>query len=49
MKYFVANRSDGSGSRIFSLVNAMYLANRFKNIGDFRFIWHNMMILSNYI
>ncbi|MEE3777447.1 hypothetical protein V2I28_08180 [Campylobacter sp. CX2-4080-23] len=42
MKYFVANRSDGSGSRIFSLVNAMYLANRFKNIGDFRFIWPNM-------
>ena len=28
MKYFVTNRSDGSGSRIFSLVNAMYLAKK---------------------
>lgn len=33
------NRSDGTGSRLFSLINAMYLAQKLSSIDNMRFLW----------
>ena len=39
-KLVVMNRSDGTGSRLFSMINAMAVATKLSSIDNMRFLWN---------
>lgn len=39
-KLVVMNRSDGTGSRLFAIINAMAIADKLSSIDNMRFLWN---------
>ncbi|MBZ7929183.1 hypothetical protein [Campylobacter molothri] len=46
-KLFISVRDDGVGTRLLSLLNAMYLADKFYDIKNMRFFWNDEIVLFN--
>lgn len=46
-KLFISVRDDGVATRLLSILNAMYLADKFYDIKNMRFFWNNKVVLFN--
>ncbi|HED6124685.1 TPA: hypothetical protein R5W25_001080, partial [Campylobacter jejuni] len=44
-KLFISVRDDGVATRLLSILNAMYLADKFYDIRNMRFFWNDEIVL----